>query len=120
MKQDITVLVLAVTVAAALGVACTKDAPAPGTGGRETWSGTERAAAPDAHAAAGAQPGSYEDWCGEHEVPESMCTRCNPALVAAFKATNDWCAEHGLPESQCKLCNPELKIERPPKPLGTE
>jgi hypothetical protein len=60
--------------------------------------------------------GSYEDWCGEHQVPESQCTRCNPELIAAFKATNDWCEEHGLPESQCLACNPDLKIERPPKP----
>ena len=67
------------------------------------------------HATAGVQPGSHEDWCGEHQVPESQCTRCNPSLVAAFKATGDWCAEHGLPESQCLVCNPDLKIERPPK-----
>lgn len=67
------------------------------------------------HAEPAAVPGSHEDWCGEHEVPESMCTRCNPALVAAFKATGDWCEEHGLPESQCLACNPDLKIERPPK-----
>jgi hypothetical protein len=45
-----------------------------------------------------------------------MCTRCNPTLAAAFKATNDWCGEHGLPESQCLACNPGLKIVRPPKP----
>lgn len=67
------------------------------------------------HASPTATPGSHEDWCDEHDVPESQCTRCNPALVAAFKATGDWCAEHGVPESQCKLCNPDLKIERPPK-----
>jgi len=72
------------------------------------------------HGSAGAVPGSYEDWCGEHAVPESQCTRCDPSLVAAFKATNDWCAEHGLPESQCLLCNPDLKIERPPKPAGDQ
>jgi hypothetical protein len=66
------------------------------------------------HAAAGVTPGSHEDWCGEHEVPESLCTRCNPALIAAFKASNDWCAEHARPESQCLICNPELKIVRPP------
>src|SRR5262245_10924126 len=77
----------------------------------------ESKAAPEAqHAAAQAKPGSYEDWCSEHEVPESQCTRCNGALIAAFKATGDWCDEHGLPESQCKICNPDLKIERPPKP----
>ena len=70
------------------------------------------------HAAEGVVPGSYEDWCGEHQVAESQCTRCNPALIAAFKATGDWCAEHGLPESQCLACNPDLKIERPPKPAG--
>jgi hypothetical protein len=71
------------------------------------------------HAKAGAKPGSYEDWCGEHQVPESMCTRCNPELEAAFKATGDWCPEHKMPESQCLACNPDLKIERPPKePAG--
>ena len=67
------------------------------------------------HAAADVKPGSHEDWCGEHQVPESMCTRCNPELEAAFKATGDWCPEHALPESQCLACNPNLKIERPPK-----
>jgi hypothetical protein len=78
---------------------------------------TTPAATPETqgHAPAGATPGSHEDWCGEHQVPESQCTRCNPSLVAAFKATNDWCEGHGLPESQCFACNPDLKIERPPR-----
>ena len=71
------------------------------------------------HTQTGVKPGSYEDWCEEHGVPESMCTQCNATLVAAFKATGDWCDEHGLPESQCKQCNPDLKITRPPKPEGT-
>jgi hypothetical protein len=72
-------------------------------------------AAPTAHASADVVPGSHEDWCGEHAVPESQCTRCNAELIPAFKATGDWCPEHGLPESQCLVCNPELVIERPPK-----
>jgi hypothetical protein len=72
----------------------------------------------DSHATPGVQAGSYEDWCGEHQVPESLCTRCNPSLIPAFKATNDWCAEHGIPESQCRICNPDLRIERPPKKDG--
>ncbi len=67
------------------------------------------------HASQEVKPGSHEDWCGEHQVPESQCTRCNPALIPAFKATRDWCAEHSLPESQCLKCNPELKITRPAK-----
>jgi cobalt-zinc-cadmium efflux system membrane fusion protein len=73
---------------------------------------------PASHAAAGVVAGSYEDWCGEHGVPESQCTRCNPDLIAEFKATGDWCAEHGLPESQCLECNPDIKIERPAKSDG--
>src|SRR5688500_12724945 len=68
-----------------------------------------------AHAAKGVTPGSHEDWCGEHAVPESQCTRCNKALEAAFKATGDWCSDHGLPMSQCLKCNPDLKIVRPAK-----
>ena len=77
--------------------------------------GTPMSATTTSHAPAHAEPGSHEDWCDEHQVPESQCTRCNPSLVAAFKATGDWCEEHGVPESQCRLCNPGLKLERPPK-----
>jgi len=92
--------VLSIVIAGLFGLsACGDDAPASSTG----------------HATAGVTPGSHEDWCGEHEVPESMCTRCNASLVAAFQATGDWCNEHGLPESQCRLCNPGLRIERPAK-----
>ncbi len=79
--------------------------PSPGSEGRE--------AEPASHEHGGGTPGSHEDWCSEHEVPESQCTRCNPSLIPAFQATGDWCAEHGLPESQCKICNPNLHIERP-------
>lgn len=63
-------------------------------------------------------PGSYEDWCDEHQVPETQCTRCDPSLIPAFQAANDWDAEHGLPMSQCTIHNPNLKIVRPPKPEG--
>jgi len=71
--------------------------------------------AKEVHGAKDAKPGSYEDWCGEHGVPESLDTRCDKSLVPAFKATGDWCDKHGLPLSQCKKCNPKLKIVRPPK-----
>lgn len=76
------------------------------------------AAPVQAEHATAATPGSHEDWCGEHAVPESQCTKCNPSLSAAFKATGDWCEEHALPESQCLKCNPDVKIERPPKTQG--
>lgn len=78
----------------------------------------ETSTASATHASAKVVPGSYEDWCGEHQVPESACTRCDASLIPAFKATNDWCEEHGLPESQCLACNPNLKIVRPPKLEG--
>ncbi len=81
---------------------------------------SDKSASPDeaggsAHAAADVVPGSHEDWCGEHAVPESQCTQCHEELIAAFKATGDWCDEHGLPESHCRKCNPDLVIERPAK-----
>lgn len=104
-----TLIFVVCTLCAALPLSCSKS---------EDKATTESAAAkaPAAsHAAANVKPGSHEDWCGEHAVPESQCTRCNPTLEAAFKATGDWCGEHGLPESQCLKCNPELKITRPAK-----
>jgi len=98
------ILALFATVALATA-ACSKASDA----------GATAKAGGDTHAAAGVKPGSHEDWCGEHAVPESQCTKCHPELAAAFKATNDWCAEHGLPESHCLKCHPNLKIVRPPK-----
>jgi hypothetical protein len=106
--MDVRSISLVICAVLATGsAACSKDAPSP-----------DRAALDGktpAHAANDVKPGSYEDWCEEHQVPESQCTRCNPALTPAFKATGDWCEEHGVPESQCTRCNPNLKITRPPK-----
>lgn len=89
--------------------ACSKE------GGRTDDKARKAEATETQHAPAGVKPGSHQDWCDEHQVAESQCTRCNPALVPAFKATNDWCEEHGLPESQCTKCNPDLVITRPPE-----
>lgn len=69
-----------------------------------------------------AQPVASADWCAEHGVPESICTRCNAKLIAEFKKKGDWCKEHGLPESQCIECHPELKEKfaaMAPKKKGT-
>lgn len=51
------------------------------------------------------------DWCKEHMVPESVCTRCNKDLIADFKKKGDWCAKHDLPESQCTKCHPDLEAK---------
>jgi hypothetical protein len=109
----LTPIIARSALALSLSVACKGDPPAAEPAPAAATA--KPSDAPGAHAPAQAEPGSHEDWCAEHGVPESQCTRCNPSLVAAFKATGDWCEEHGVPESQCRLCNPGLKIERPPK-----
>jgi membrane fusion protein, heavy metal efflux system len=48
------------------------------------------------------------DWCGEHGLPESVCTKCNPELVAQFKAKGDWCDQHEVPKSWCAACDPAV------------
>ena len=83
--------------------AATTESKSPASGGGHT---------------AGVVAGSYEDWCEEHQVPETQCTRCDASLIPAFQAAGDWDAEHGLPKSQCTIHDPNLKIVRPPKPEG--
>lgn len=46
-----------------------------------------------------------DDWCGEHNVPESACVECDPSLMPRAEHRG-WCKVHGIPE--CTLCNPEL------------
>jgi cobalt-zinc-cadmium efflux system membrane fusion protein len=55
--------------------------------------------------------------CAEHGVLEAVCTQCNPALAAVFKAKGDWCDEHGFPESFCPICRPE-RGGRPARDVG--
>jgi len=57
------------------------------------------------------QEAEIVDWCKEHVVPESVCTRCNASLIPKFQAKGDWCKEHAVPESQCIECHPELKAK---------
>ena len=51
----------------------------------------------------------------DHRVPERVCTRHHPELVAKFKRAGDWCAPHGVPESQCLICHPDLTFEPLPR-----
>jgi thiol-disulfide isomerase/thioredoxin len=50
-----------------------------------------------------------------HRVPEPVCTRHHPELVAKFQRAGDWCKEHGVPESQCLECHPDLTFEPLPR-----
>lgn len=53
-----------------------------------------------------AGPREPEDWCAEHNVPESRCIKCHPELIG--DTAKDWCKEHGVPESRCTICHPEI------------
>jgi thiol-disulfide isomerase/thioredoxin len=55
----------------------------------------------------------------DHEVPEQVCTRHHPELVAKFQRSGDWCQEHGVPESQCLTCHPDLTFDPLPQ-LGPD
>ncbi len=110
-----SILIFALIALVSLASACDKKSEPSPAKDRATPSARSAANKEPAHACTGGRPGSHEDWCVGHQVPESLCTRCNSSLIPAFKATGDWCEEHGLPESQCLICNPDLKIERPPR-----
>lgn len=55
---------------------------------------------------ASGQQTSMKDWCVEHRLPESKCTKCNPKLIPKYKKSGDWCRGHGFPESVCPFCHP--------------
>jgi hypothetical protein len=106
----VAALVFVVTMGAGCSGKDRSEARAP-----EAAATADTSAGASSEHAAGIVPGSYEDWCEEHQVQETMCTRCDPSLIPAFKAAGDWDEKHGLPRSQCVKCDPTLKIVRPPK-----
>lgn len=46
-----------------------------------------------------------DDWCSEHNVPESECVECDDSLMPKSKSRG-WCKVHGIPE--CTLECPAL------------
>ena len=76
-------------------------AAAPGCGEKKASGGEEQAAG---KAPAAAREGAF---CAEHGVLEAVCTKCNPKLIAVFRAKGDWCAEHGFAMSFCPIHHPE-------------
>jgi len=49
--------------------------------------------------------GAADDWCQEHNVPESQCIECNASLLPPLKDYG-WCKEHGV--AQCPLHHPDV------------
>jgi cobalt-zinc-cadmium efflux system membrane fusion protein len=87
--------------------ACNRDGDKSTGGANSTGKGSTGAAKPATQQLVPTV--KLADWCPEHGIPESVCTRCNASLIADFKKKGDWCKEHNLPESQCLSCHPELK-----------
>ncbi len=59
---------------------------------------------PKASSLAGRAPEPADDWCAEHNVPESACVECDPALMPRRKPSG-WCPVHGVGE--CVLHHPD-------------
>lgn len=118
MTNNSMVAMAALLALLVVSAGCGTKAPGSGAAEKAADAASEAPSPPQGagHADAAVIPGSYEDWCEEHAVAETQCTRCDPSLVPAFQAANDWCPDHGLPMSQCTTHDPNLKIVRPPKP----
>jgi len=53
----------------------------------------------------GTQSPATDDWCQEHNVPESEDIECKPELIPPIKDYG-WCKEHGV--AQCPLHHPDV------------
>jgi cobalt-zinc-cadmium efflux system membrane fusion protein len=62
---------------------------------------------------AGTEHDDKDDWCNEHDVPESLCVECKPSLLPKAKEFG-WCKKHGVPD--CLFEHPELtQLQGKPK-----
>lgn len=53
----------------------------------------------------GGPPAQPDDWCTDHNVPESQCVECNAELLPPGPEYG-WCREHGV--SNCPLDHPDV------------
>src|SRR5213594_3526518 len=97
----------AIMVLALICPACREQSPASKVPSAQSAAGSAAAPAPVPAGGRGLGGAVEEAFCKEHGVLEAVCTKCNPALIAVFKAKGDWCEEHGFPESFCPICHPE-------------
>ena len=60
----------------------------------------------------GGTPTANDDWCSEHNVPESRCVECRPELMP--RRSVPWCPKHGV--HQCPFEHPEVaQLPVPPR-----
>lgn len=74
-------------------------------GGLLAWGHRTGWAIPKFPSLAGEKAAAKDDWCNEHNVPESVCVECNPDLLPRTKSFG-WCKTHGVHD--CPLCHPEV------------
>jgi membrane fusion protein, heavy metal efflux system len=74
-------------------------------GGLALWGHSNDWTLPKFSALRGSIPDTTDDWCGEHNVPESICIECRPELRPRGKPYG-WCRQHGVHE--CPLEHPEI------------
>jgi hypothetical protein len=73
--------------------------------GLAVWGHSSEWTLPKFSALIGAEQKEVADWCDAHNVPESICVECNPALLP-LGADHGWCAVHGV--AQCPFEHPEV------------
>ena len=72
--------------------------------GLAAWGHTTDWTIPKFSALFGSGQVAAEDWCKDHNVPESQCIECKPSLVP--RLDHGWCKEHGV--ADCPLHHPEV------------
>jgi cobalt-zinc-cadmium efflux system membrane fusion protein len=74
-------------------------------GGLLAWGHTSGWTLPKFSALRGESAVQADDWCAEHNVPESECVECRFGLMPRPKPYG-WCKEHGVHE--CPLHHPDV------------
>lgn len=74
-------------------------------GGLLAWGHRTGWTIPKFSSLAGSKAATKDDWCDEHNVPESACVECNPDLLPRTESFG-WCKTHGVHD--CPLCHPEV------------
>lgn len=83
-----------------------------------TWGHRTGWAIPKFSSLAGETAAVKDDWCSEHNVPESACVECNPDLLPRSKSFG-WCKTHGVHD--CPLCHPEVaQVGKRPAVTGAD
>ncbi len=76
------------------------------------WGHRNEWTVPKFSALIGNEAAEAEDWCKDHNVPESECIECIPGLLPPAKDYG-WCKVHGV--AQCPLEHPNIaQVKTPP------